>query len=335
MKTPRTLFQESIRFPGRAVFFLLGLVLITGLQPNPVFGLDLLLGTGETGTFSYFAGRTICRTIDRNAEGLNCTAVPGAGDVHNLTNLQGGSLDLALVDAQRLYNARRKAGEFQFLDIGYEALRLLAPVYDRAVTLVVRKDASVSSLDGLRGKRINIGRPRSPVRFAVNTLLETKSWTLDDFSLVQELSASQSQDTMAFCHGTIQAMLQIGVHPDSRLQQLFELCEADIVDMADEDIRKMVRLHPAFTMVEIPAGTYPQHGKSFTTFATTVVLAVSADLDEETVAAISEAMYSQRRRLASTHPALSTFSLEPDRQPKIGIESHPGVDAYRKRIGIQ
>jgi TRAP transporter TAXI family solute receptor len=335
MKTQRTPFQESVRFSGRAVFFLLGLVLIAGLQPNPASGLDLLLGTGETGTFSHFAGRTICRLIDRHADGLNCTAVPASGDLHNLTNLQGGSLDLALVDARMLYDARRKAGEFQFLDIGYEALRLVAPVYDNAVTLIVRKDASISTLDGLRGKRINAGRPRSSVRFALDTLLVTKNWSLDDFSLVQELSASQSQDTMAFCHGTIQAMLHVGVHPDARLQQLFELCEADIVDMADEDIRQMVRRHPAFTMVEVPAGTYPRHGKSFTTFGTTVVLAVSADLDEESVTAISQVLHSQRRRLASTHPALSAFTLEPGRQPKIGIESHPGVDVYRRREGIQ
>lgn len=334
MKTPRTPLQANSRFSGHAVFFFLVLVLIAGLQPNPAFGLDLLLGTGETGTFSHFAGRTVCRIIDRHAEGLNCTTVPAPGDVHNLTNLQGGSLDLALVDARMLYDARRKAGDFRFLDIGYDALRLVAPVYDAAITLVVRNDASVTSLDGLRGKRINIGRPRSQVRFAVDTVLQAKGWSLDAFSLVQELPASQSQDTMAFCHGTIQAMLHIGVHPDARLQQLFDLCEADIVDMADDDIRKMVRRRPAFTMVDVPAETYPRQPKGFTTFGTKVLLAVSADLDEETVAAISEAMHSHRRRLEGTHPAMSAFTLETGRQPEIGIASHPGVDAYREAAGI-
>jgi len=95
------------------------------------------------------------------------------------------------------------------------------------VTLVVRSDAGINSLAELNGKRINAGAPRSLQRLAVDTIVTAKNWSRSDFSLVAELSASQAQDTLAFCHGTVQAMVHIGVHPDSSLQQLMRLCEVD------------------------------------------------------------------------------------------------------------
>ena len=52
-------------------------------------------------------------------------------------------------------------------------------------------------------------------------------------------------------------MVHIGVHPDSSLQQLFKLCKADLVNMDDSDIEKLVNDHPAFWKIEIAADTYP------------------------------------------------------------------------------
>ena len=91
---------------------------IVGLCPFSADALDILLGTGETGSFSYFTGRTICGTLNRHADGINCKVVAGPDDMSNLTNLRGGALDIGLVDSRMLYDAVNKAGNFEFLDIG-------------------------------------------------------------------------------------------------------------------------------------------------------------------------------------------------------------------------
>lgn len=302
--------------------------LIIGLFPFSAHALDILLGTGETGSFSHFTGRTICRMMNKHSSGMDCKTVPAPGDMHILTNLQGGSMDLGLVDSRMLHDAVNKTGYFEFLDISYDNLRVLAPFYDVPVTLVVRKDARISSLDTLKGKRLNAGAPISKQRLAVDTIMKAKNWSEKDFSLFGELPASQSQDTMAFCHGTIQAMIHIGVHPDASLQQLFKLCNADLVDMDDGDIRKMVADHPAFNKISGAADTYPAYPKGVTTFGTRVMLVASADLDEETVYSIMDAIYSNRENLVRAHPALSSMTVEASRKGNIGIELHPGAAKY-------
>ena len=50
--------------------------LIVALLPFSAVAFDVLLGTGETGTFSHFTGRTICRVVNRHADDINCRGVP-------------------------------------------------------------------------------------------------------------------------------------------------------------------------------------------------------------------------------------------------------------------
>jgi TRAP transporter TAXI family solute receptor len=309
------------------------LLVFTGVAPLPANALEVLFGTGETGSFSHFAGRTICRMINRQTDALDCTVVPGPGDVHNLTNLQGGSLDIALVDSRMLHDALDKKGYFEFLDIRYDSLLAVSPLYHVPITLVARRDANISSVDTLKGKRINAGAPRSASHLAVETILAAKNWTKRDFALFEELPASQSQDTMAFCHGTIQAMVHIGVHPDASLNQLMRLCRAALVNMDDGDIAKLVRDHPAFSTIAIPAETYTNQPAGVTTFGTTVILVASKSLDSETVFMIIEALDRRRRALEGAHPAFSAFSVKGAGNIDLDMELHPAVAEYLSAHG--
>ena len=327
-----------IRFFNRTL--IISAFLAVGLFPFCANAFDILLGTGETGTFSYFTGRMLCRVINSYSDDMNCKTVPAPDDVdapddvHNLTNLRGGSLDIGLIDSRMLSDAVNKTGNFEFLDISYENLRVLVPLYYTPIALVVRSDAGINALDDLKGKRINAGAPLSAEHLAMDTIMKTKNWSKKDFSLVQELPASQSQDTMAFCHGTVQAMLHIGVHPNSSLQQLFKLCKARLVNMDDKDIEKLVNDHPAFSKINIAADTYPSHPQSITTFGTMGMLVASEDLDEQTVYKIMDAIYRNPKRLKSAHPALSLFTEDTARKIDGGAQPHAGAAKYFSEHGM-
>lgn len=303
------------------------------LTPLSALALDILLGTGPEGTFSHFTGRTLCRVISRHSEDIACKVVPGPDAIDILTNLQGGSLDICLVDSLLLTDAINKTGYFKFLDIRYDNLRELLPLYDRPVTLVVRGDADITSLEKLKGQRINAGTPRSEERLATDMILTAKNWTKDDFSLFGELSPSQSQDTMAFCYGEIHAMLHIGVHPDPSVQQLLELCNAALVDMDDSDIAKMVDSQLALSQIDIPAGIYPSIQKPVSTFGTTVSMIASASLDEQTAYKIMEALDKNQQNISSAHAALSGFTVGPAPDRTTGIQVHPGAATYLSTHG--
>ena len=324
--------KKHAKYIGSRRFFKRALIicafLIVGHFPYSAHALDILLGTGETGTFSHFTGRTICRVMNKHSSDVNCKTVPAPGDMHILTNLQDGALDIGLIDSRMLHDAMNKTGYFEFLDINYDNLRVLVPLYEVPVTLVVRSNAKITSLEALKGKRINAGAPRSPQHLAVDTIMKAKNWSEGDFSLFEELPPSLSQDTMAFCQGTIQAMVHVGVHPDSSLQQLFRLCKAVLVDMNDSDIKKLVNDHPAFTNINIAADTYPSQPRGVATFGTSVSLIASADLDEETVYKIMDAIYSNQKNLMRAHPALSSMTVDAPQMKDVGIKLHPGAVKY-------
>jgi len=317
---------RCITFFKRA--FILAVLLSVGFCPLAANAFEIFLGTGNTGTFSHFSGRLLSRIINKNTDGILCKALPAPDDVHNLTNLQEGSLDIILIDSQMLYDAMKKKGAFEFLDISYDNLRILFPVYDVPITLIVRQDAKIHSLDDLEGKRINAGAPQSPQHLAMDTIMQAKAWAPDRFSLFAELPSSLSQDTMAFCHGTVQAMVFLGVHPDSSLQQLFKLCKADLISMNDKDIEKLVKGHPALANVGIPADTYPSQAHAATTFGTRMILVASEDLDTETTYRIIKTIDHHKKNLQSAHPALSSFTFKPGPDSGIGIPLHPGAAKY-------
>ncbi len=292
---------------------------------------DIFLGTAEPGTFSNFSGRMIERIIKKQVKGINCKVIPGSGDIHNLTNLQQGSLDIALIDSRMLYDAINKTGYFQFLAINYKNICLLAPLYDVPITLIVDQNTGIKKLGDLKGKRINAGGPLSPQNLLFETISTAKSWSKKDFKLVAEISESQSQDTMAFCHGDIDAMLHIGIHPAPAVQQLFKLCNAGMADMNDSDIDKLISRHPAFSSFTIPSGTYPDQTTNINTLGTQTLLVASQDLDKETVYKILYAISSNQKMLSTAHPALSLQKPDIAKTKSMGIKLHAGAVKYFNR----
>ncbi len=305
-------------------------LLIAGMcgLPASAQAFDVLLGTGAPGSFSYFSGRVLCRMLNSQMDDVYCQQVPAAVEIDNLTNLQSGSLDISLVDSRMLFDAVNKTSVFKFLDISYEKLRALGPLYDTPVTMIVRNDAGIGSLDDLKGKRINAGTPQSPQYLAVDTILKAKKWTKKDFSLVGDLPPSKSNDDKkAFCYGTMQAMVYIGIHPDFSLQRLLKTCNGQLLNMADGDIEKLVNGDPALWKIDLAAGTYPSHPK-VETFGTRTILVASDNLDGEIAYKIIAAIVNNKQHLTNVHSALSLFSADTARESVHGMKLHPGAAKY-------
>lgn len=301
------------------------------LSPVLVHAFDIRLGTGAPGSFSYFSGRVLCRMINSQVADLNCQQVAATekGDIYNLTNLHDGSLDIILVDSRPLFDAINKTGSFEFLDIDYNNLRALAPLYDTPVSLIVRNDAGITSLADLKGKRVNAGAPGSIQYLAMNRILKAKKWSKDDFSLLGNLSPSQSNDDRkSFCYGTMQAMVYIGIHPDFSLRRLLKTCNGSLLNLDDGDIEGLVSSDPALWKTEIPAGMYPSNPGKIVTFGTRTMLVVSQDLDQETAYKIIEIIDKNKGYLEDIHQSLGLFSTEVARKNPDGLQLHSGAARY-------
>jgi len=127
-------------------------------------GEEIAIGAGERGGPYYNFGRSICRLVSRKAEGLSCSLLPmQRGDapddsLANLVNVNNGAADFGLARSDWHHFAVTGTGPAKYLGGKLEAVRSLFSIHVQPVTLVVRRDAGIASLDDLKGKRVNIGR---------------------------------------------------------------------------------------------------------------------------------------------------------------------------------
>ena len=85
-------------------------------------------------------------------------------------------------------------------------------------TLIVRKDSGITSFEGLKGKKVNVGNPGSGQRATMEVVMESFGMKMSDFSLAAELKGSEM--AQAICDGKIEAMIYTVGHPAAAVKEL-------------------------------------------------------------------------------------------------------------------
>jgi hypothetical protein len=263
--------------------------------------------------------------LERQNDNLSCNLVSSEDELDILTNVQGGSLDLALVDSQLLSESLSGKGSFKFLDISYEQLRIITPLYNIPVVFIVRPDAGIASYQQLPGKRINVGAPGSQVKYLLKTFMDAQGWTEDDFTLIAELSPSMYQDKIAFNQATIQAMVHRGVHPDPAIGQLLDQGQAKLIGLNGDGVKKMITLYPGVSLQTLTETGYKSITDSLETFGTTMILVTSVDMDNETARLVTETLHKNKAFFQAVHPSLSTFTVNSKPELYGGLKVHEAV----------
>jgi TRAP transporter TAXI family solute receptor len=256
---------------------------------------------------------------------MTCSLSESADPIDNLTNVQGGSLDLALVDSLLLEDAAAGRGPFQYLDISYDRIRVLSPLYRVPLTLLVRGDTQVTTVDQLPGTRINVGPFGSTENRLFKLFMQTQGWTEKTFTVFAELSSSMSQDTFAFRQGDVQVLVHRGVHPDSGVAKLMEDTQAALIGFANQSMVDLVTSTPSLSRQEIGTSAYPSLTGKVTTFGTTMTLVSSADTDDDTIRTLITALKQNIQTLQTMHSSLAGFAVEKKAQWFGAIKTHRAI----------
>jgi hypothetical protein len=308
---------EIFKRPGKLeikCFLLLAAFFMICTSSIPASSYELIIGTGPSGSFSHHTGKFLCRIFAKQDEEITCSLSASNDPTDNLTNVQGGALDLALIDSLLLGESTAGQGAFQYLDINYDRIRIVTPLYEVPLTLIVRRDTNLSTVDQLPGKRINTGPFGSPKKHLFELFMQTQGWTEDMFPVFAELSSSLSQDKIAFRQNEVQILVHEGVHPDNDIKLLMEDMGASLIGFSTDSIVDLLNSNPSLSKQNINKSTYPSLSDNLTTFGTTMTLVTSADVDDETIGLLITALEKNRQSLQALHPALSAFDI--DKRPQ-------------------
>ncbi|MDE3765208.1 TAXI family TRAP transporter solute-binding subunit [Sinorhizobium meliloti] len=290
------------------------------------------IGTGGVTGVYYAAGGAICRLLnkDRKTHGIRCSVESTGGSAFNVNTIKEGELDFGMAQSDVQYNAMK--GEESFKEGGAHAdLRAVFSIHPEPFTVLAHPNAGVTKFEDFKGKRFNVGNPGSGTRASMERLLGAMGWTLADFSLASELKADEHGP--ALCDGKIDGFFYGVGHPSANIQDPTTTCAAKLVPLTGEVVDKLVADNPYYAKATIPGGLYNNNPEDTETFGVLATLVTSANVPEESVYALTKAVFENFDEFKSLHPAFA--NLEPAKMIKDGLSAplHPGAEKYYKEKG--
>ena len=292
----------------------------------------ITIGTGgQTGVY-YVVGQSMCRLVNRNTKdhGIRCNAPSSGGSVANVNAIRGGEMDMGVVQSDIQYKAYE--GTENFANAGeFKEMRAMFAMHGEPLTIVARRDANITHLKDLKGKRFNIGNPGSGQRDTMDVVMDALGWTIRDFALASQLAAAEQ--AAALGDNNIDAMVYVAGHPNGSIQEATTTVDSVLVAVNGEEIEGIIAEHPYYTKAIIPGGMYRGNEQDVETFGVRATMVTSANVPEETVYQTVKAVFDNFDRFKRLHPAFEQLDEQEMIKEGLSIPLHDGAVRYYKERG--
>ncbi len=307
---------------------ILALVMIAGIVLTSCGSAAMMtMATGGVQGTYYAFGGVLGQYIKNNA-GVEVNVVSTDGSKANIQGIDIGDYQLATVQSDVM--AYAWAGTNSFEDEGaLHSFRVIGGLYAEAVQLVTM-DPAIKSVADLKGKNVSIGAPGSGVYFNAIDVLAAAGLTEEDINAQYQ---SFGDSTEALKDGKIDAAFIVAGAPTPAITELATTTDAYLVPI-DGDIAAAVMANcPYYTVVTIPANTYPKQDTDVQTVTVKATLIVSESADENTVYEITKAIFDNTSAIAAEHVKGAELTLE-NATSGMTAPFHKGAAKYFAEKGI-
>lgn len=290
------------------------------------------IGTGgQTGVY-YVAGQSICRFVNRGGDehGIKCNAPASGGGVANVNGLRSGEYNFGIMQSDHQFKALEGVAPFQNSQ-PMKNIRAVFSLQSEVFTILARKDANISHLEDLIGKRVNIGNPGSGQRDTFEQIMQVKGWEPSVFSLVSDLKPAEQASAMS--DNNIDVMSYFVGHPNGAIQEASTTTDAVLVAVTGSDIDKLLADKAYFTKAVIPGGMYRGNPNNTPSIGGKAVLSTTAETDPELVYQVVKSVFDNIDRFKRLHPAFK--DLKEIEMIEVGLSAplHEGAVRYYKERG--
>lgn len=291
------------------------------------------IGTGGVTGVYYPTGGAICRLVNkkRKEHGIRCSVESTGGSVYNINTVRAGELEFGVAQSDWQYHALM--GTSKFAEQGpFEKERAVFSVHPEPFTLVARKGAGIAGFADLKGKKVNVGNPGSGQRATTEVVMEAFGMKMDDFALASELKGSEM--SQALCDGKIDAMIYTIGHPAAAITEAATTCDVELINVAGDEINKLVEENSYYRVATIPGGTYKGTDADTTTFGVGATFISSADVSEEVVYIVVKAVFDNFSDFKKLHPAFKNLKETEMASDGLSAPLHAGAAKYYKERGF-
>ncbi|MEN3537217.1 TAXI family TRAP transporter solute-binding subunit [Microbispora sp. ZYX-F-249] len=267
-------------------------------------GTRLSIATGNTTGVYYVLGGGFAELIDKHLPGHRATAEATGASVENIQRVVRGQSDIAFTLADTAADAVRGTGAFT----APQPIRALARLYGNYTHVIARTDAGITSVAGLRGKRVSTGSPNSGTEVIALRLLAAAG--LDPDKDVERQALSLPETVQGLKDGTLDALVWSGGLPTSGITDLVTSMRDEVAFVPLDDVLPAVRAAhgPVYAAGTIPKGAY---GTPSDVPAIVVpnLLVVNAAMDAKLAEELTRLLFDHKADLEKVHVSAKEITL--------------------------
>ncbi len=293
----------------------------------------LVMATGTAGSAYFLLGGAICGQLHKGTVSpLRCAIEPSSGTVANLQALQEGKVNLALAQSDWQHHAYMGSVSQFSSEKAIKDMRALMSLTGAPLVLLARPDAAIRGVDDLAGKRLDIGKPGSGRRAAMDDLLGALGWDLGKFKLASELPEAEA--IKALCGGGIDALALAEATPGRNIALALRSCSLKFVPISGETVKKLIAGKPYYSVVKVPGGGYPGVDADVPSIGLRVILLASGKVAEKDAYALVKAVATNLDAVRKLHPSLASIERAGLANAGIATPLHSGAEKYYREAKL-
>jgi TRAP transporter TAXI family solute receptor len=299
------------------------------IATGPSSGTYFPVGEAIAGLISHPPGSDRCGNASVcGPEGLIATAQTSAGSAANVMAVNSGRVDSALAQSDVVAEAVNGTGQFRGRKQTH--IRIIASLFPEDIHLVVRRKSRITSVEGLRGKRVSIGPADSGTALTARAVLAAYRPRNVRVSIDSADSAAQKLEA-----GKIDAFFFVGGPPIPLVQALISSGTAALVPIDGAPRERLIARGEGLTADTISASVYG-NGEAVPTLAEQSLWIVNDSEPADIVYALARALFapSNRARLREGPHNLRLISLS-QATKDLPAPLHPGAARFFRDEGQQ
>jgi len=323
----------------------LGAVLLAPLAAEAQAPKFFRIGTGGAGGTYFPIGGIIATGISNPPGSRPCDkggacGVPGLvaivqssdGSVGNINAIASGQMESGLAQSDVTHWAFTGTGLFEGKP-KVESLRVIANLFPEHIQVFTRKDAGITSVAGLKGKKVNYGPPASGTLVGARLMFEVlglkEKVDLQPEFLNPQPAADRIRD------GQLDAAFLIAGYPTAALVELSSTAGMNLLPIAGADREKVLKAIPFWFEANVPGGTYKGVDKDTPTVAVGAWWVTNVNQPADLIYEITKATWNKNTRaLLDTGHAKGKSIVQENAVKGISVPFHPGAEKYYKEAGL-
>jgi len=286
-------------------------------------GGELVIGTGNTTGVFYQIGAGYAYLISQYVPGYEAAAAPSGGSIDNLQRLANNDMDVALTLAAAADDAYAGKGAWGGRP---QPFRALARMYNNYEHVIARVDSGITSIAGMKGRRVSLGSPNSGTELIGRRLLQAAG--VDPAKDVVALSMSLPQTTAAILDGSIDAMIWSGGAPTPGIVDLFASGKRVVRFVRTQDLLpKIEQIYPNLLNAAVITKDIYGLAEDVPALSDANLMVVRETMPADLAYQLTKVFLDHQRELVQVTPAAAGInrSLAPLTDP---VPLHPGAQRY-------